>query len=52
MLKEGLTREQIISAAKQAVLEKRKGWKNIEERLASMTYEMPESITVLPYRTV
>lgn len=49
-LSEGLTREQIIQDAEKAVAEKRKNWRGIQERLQSMTYEMPDRITVLPYR--
>ena len=49
-LSEGLTREQIIQDAETAVFERRKNWRYIRARLAFMTYEMPESITVLPYR--
>jgi hypothetical protein len=36
-LTEGWTREQIIEQAKLAVVEKRKGWRRIKERLESMT---------------
>ena len=36
-LREGLTREQIIEQARQAVKEKRKNWRGIEQRLQSMT---------------
>ena len=46
----GMTREQIIEDARQAVYQKRKNWRGIAARLMSMTYEMPESITVTPYR--
>ena len=49
-LSEGLTREEIIKDAETAVFERRKNWRGIRARLASMTYEMPASITVLPYR--
>lgn len=47
---EGKTREQIIAEAKLAVIEKRKAWRQIAERLESMTYEMPETYIVTPYR--
>lgn len=47
----GMTREEIIESARLAVKEKRKNWRLIEARLEFMIYEMPESITVLPYRT-
>jgi len=33
-----------------AVSERRKNWKIISARLDFMIYEMPEKITVLPYR--
>lgn len=46
----GFSRDQIIQQAKTAVIEKRKGWRTINARLDFMTYEMPENITVLPYR--
>ncbi len=49
-LANGLTREEIIRDAETAVFEKRKNWRGISARLDFMTYEMPESITVLPYR--
>ena len=49
-LSAGLTREEIIQDAETAVFEKRKNWRGIARRLEFMTYEMPESITVLPYR--
>ena len=49
-LSSGMTREQIIEDARKAVREKRKAWREIEKRLESMTYEMPEDIIVLPYR--
>ncbi|MBR5986719.1 MAG: hypothetical protein IK019_09955 [Clostridia bacterium] len=47
----GLTRDQIITDAERAVAEKRKRWRLISARLDFMTYEMPDRITVLPYRT-
>jgi len=50
MLRNGLSREQIIENAKKAVAEKRKKWKLIDARLDFMTSEMPENITVLRYR--
>lgn len=49
-LAQGLTRAEIIQDAELAVFEHRKNWKGISERLRSMTYEMPDDITVLPYR--
>lgn len=49
-LSQGLTRSEIIRDAETAVFEKRKNWRIISARLDFMTYEMPESITVLPYR--
>lgn len=49
-LSEGLTRDQIIEDARQAVRDRRKNWKRIAEKLRSMTYEMPESIIVTPYK--
>lgn len=49
-LSQGMTREEIIQDAEKAVFEKRKNWRGIKARLKSMTYEMPEDVTVLPYR--
>ena len=49
-LSQGLTRDEIIQEAETAVFERRKNWKGIETALKSMTYEMPESIIVTPYR--
>ena len=49
-LSRGETREQIIEDAKRTVRNRGKNWPVIEERLKSMTYEMPEDITVLRYR--
>lgn len=49
-LSSGMTREEIIQGAEDAVMEHRKCWRLIFARLAFMTYEMPENITVLPYR--
>lgn len=46
----GMSRDQILLSAVDAVLEKRKNWMGILDRLACMTYEMPEDIIVLPYR--
>lgn len=40
----------IIQDAQKAVREKRKNWRGIQRRLASMTLKMPDQITVLPYR--
>ncbi|MEG0986512.1 MAG: hypothetical protein RSK76_09065, partial [Clostridia bacterium] len=50
MLSAGKTREEIIESARQAVREKRKGWRTIAAQLDFMTYEMPDRIIVLPYR--
>jgi hypothetical protein len=49
-LSQGMDRTGIIESAELAVKEKRKNWRLIEARLEFMTYEMPESIIVLPYR--
>ena len=49
-LSQGLTRDEIIRDAEKAVFERRKNWKGISARLDFMTYEIPESIIVLPYR--
>ena len=49
-LKQGLTREEIISDACKAVIEKRRNWRTIAERLESMILEMPDHIIVLPYQ--
>jgi hypothetical protein len=51
-LSSGLTRDQIIQNAETSVSEKRKNWRIISARLDFMTYEMPEDITVLPYRDI
>ena len=51
-LSAGLTRSQIITDAETAVFEKRKNWRIISARLDFMTYEMPDHITVLPYRDI
>ena len=45
-----MTRDEIIQDAEKAEIEKRKHWRLIGARLDFMTYEMPEDITVLPYR--
>jgi len=50
-LKSGMSRDEIIADAVKAVKEHRAGWKLISARLDFMTYEMPEDIIVLPYRT-
>ena len=50
MLSAGKTREEIIESARQAVREKRKGWRVLSAQLDFMTYEMPDRVTVLPYR--
>lgn len=49
-LSKGLSRAEIIKNAQTAVREKRKNWPIISARLDFMTYEMPDSIIVLPYR--
>ena len=49
-LSSGMNRNEIIRDAEKAVIMKRKNWRLIEARLEFMTYEMPDSITVLPYR--
>ena len=49
-LSEGMTRYEIIEDAGKAVGKKCRNWHTISARLDFMTYEMPESITVLPYR--
>ena len=49
-LSSGMTREEIIQDAENAVKEKRRNWKLISARLDFMTYEMPDDIIVLPYR--
>ena len=49
-LSQGMSRDEIIRDAEKAVREKRKNWRGIQARLASMTYEMPADVTVLPYR--
>ena len=50
-LSNGETRQEIIMDAEKAVEQKRKNWRRISARLDFMTYEMPDHITVLPYRT-
>ena len=49
-LSSGMTRDEIIQDAEDAVAKKRKCWRLISARLDFMTYEMPEDIIVLPYR--
>lgn len=49
-LSAGMSRKEIIHDAESAVEHKRKAWRLIEARLQFMTYEMPENITVTPYR--
>jgi hypothetical protein len=49
-LSSGASRMRIIEDAHLAVVEKRKNWRTIDARLDFMTYEMPDHITVLPYR--
>ena len=50
-LSAGKTREQIVADAENAVKMHRGNWRLISARLDFMTLEMPDSITVLPYRT-
>ena len=50
-LSAGKTREQIVADAENAVKMHRGNWRLISARLNFMTLEMPDSITVLPYRT-
>jgi len=50
LLSSGLSRDDVIDRARRAVAEKRKGWRRIESRLASMTYSMPDHVIVSPYR--
>lgn len=45
-LSSGMSREEIIQDAEDAVFYKRKNWRIISARLDFMTYEMPESIIV------
>jgi len=49
-LSQGKSREEIIQDAETAIFERRKNWRTISARLDFMIYEMPETITVLPYR--
>lgn len=49
-LSNGSSRNHIIEDARLAVVERRKNWRIISARLDFMTYEMPGSIIVLPYR--
>lgn len=49
-LSSGMTREEIIQDAEDAVASRRKNWKLISARLDFMIYEMQEDIIVLPYR--
>ena len=49
-LSAGQTRDAVIQEARTAVEQKRKNWRVIDARLTFMTYEMPDQITVLPYR--
>ena len=51
MLSAGMSRQEIINAAELAVIEKRKRWRYISARLEFMTYDLPDHVTVLPYRT-
>lgn len=49
-LSQGMSREEIIQDAEKAVAHRRKNWRLISARLEFMTYKMPDSIIVLPYR--
>lgn len=49
-LAHGLNRNAILLDAEKDVLLKRKNWRIISARLDFMIYEMPDHITVLPYR--
>lgn len=49
-LSSGMTREEIIQDAENAVAERRKCWMLISARLDFMISEMPDDIIVLPYR--
>lgn len=49
-LSSGVSRTGIIEDAMKAVAQRRKNWRTISARLDFMTYEMPDHITVLPYR--
>ena len=49
-LRKGMTRDEIIRDAENAVKAHRANWRKIQARLESMTYEMPDDIIVLPYR--
>ena len=49
-LKRGFTREQMIEAAKEIVRTKGSHYNHVAEKLASMTSDLPDHITVLPYR--
>ena len=51
-LSAGMSREEIIEEAKQAVRNHSPNWYKFAEKLESMTYEMPDDITVLPYRDI
>ncbi|MDU1521893.1 MAG: hypothetical protein E6905_05495 [Actinomyces sp.] len=51
-LSTGKSRSQIINDARTAVKHRYKAWPLIEARLEFMTYDMPESITVTPYRDI
>ena len=50
MLSMGMTREDILIAAEEAVVKRRKNWRIISARLDFMTYEMQAPETVTPYR--
>jgi hypothetical protein len=45
LLSKGLTREQIMARARKAVTEKRKGWREIEAKLKSLTSSTPDPET-------
>ena len=50
MLSLGITREDILLSAEEAVEKRRKNWRIISARLDFMTYEMQAPGTVTPYR--
>jgi len=50
MLSMGMTREEILLSAEEAVEKRRKNWRIISARLDFMTYEMQAPGTVTPYR--
>ena len=50
LLGAGLTRDDIIARAQLAVKNKYKNWRGIDARLKSMIFDLPDHVTVLPYR--